>query len=237
MGGQIDCRCLPPAFSEGCPTALLDYLRKFIPEYNWWGNFSDAIDFGSSSFRHRLSIVSVLSSPARTHVFQCIRNVDYDVAIPNPMTLVYYLCFSATASVSENKRVISCVFVQPHSHPGCHGSIGPIDVDSWNADLASMRIPRQSTSFTDACLSSKSPGVHEEYLRRKNKSMLKYSVVARDANAVQKMFATHANTKWAGQYKRVCAEIAKQRSHSHLPSLECLFGQYMRSAPRILKNL
>ena len=65
MGGRIDGRCLPPAFSEGCPTTLLDYIRNHIPEYNWWGNFSDAIDFGSSSFRRRLSIVgrSVIPGP------------------------------------------------------------------------------------------------------------------------------------------------------------------------------
>ena len=40
-----------------CPTdALLAYFRTHLPGYIWWGNQSEAADFGSESFRYRLSI-------------------------------------------------------------------------------------------------------------------------------------------------------------------------------------
>ena len=40
-----------------CPMlTLLEYLRRWLAMYQWWGNYSDAADFGSTSARYRLSI-------------------------------------------------------------------------------------------------------------------------------------------------------------------------------------
>ena len=44
----------------GCAAhALLEYIRTHLPNYTWFGNQTDAADFGSDSSRFRLSIVGV----------------------------------------------------------------------------------------------------------------------------------------------------------------------------------
>ena len=49
----------------GPASELLAYLRHELPNYVWFGNFTDASDFGSYSDRFRLSIIGTQSPSGR----------------------------------------------------------------------------------------------------------------------------------------------------------------------------